>query len=527
MADDLRQSSLTDTLKQAVGADNVALDAATLRLMSEDIWSQGALAAAVVAPANAQELAHVVSAANAAGAALLPRGGGMSYTGGYIHDKPGAIVLDLRRMNRVLEINDKDMIARVEAGCTWQSLYEAAKAKGLRTPFWGPLSGISSTIGGGLSQNNAFFGAGQYGTTGESVTSLTIVLADGAIIRTGTAGKDNAPAHYRFYGPDMTGLFLGDCGAFGVKAEAAFRLMRMPEHEGWLSFSFDAAGPCAEAMAEVSRAGLACELFGFDPNLARIRMKRASMIADAGTLMKVVGAQKSLFEGLKEGAKMALAGRGFLDGADYSLHAVAEGRSKAAVDSDLAAIRKIVLGFGAKEVENTIPKVIRANPFTPLNNILGPGGERWAPVHGIVAHSKAASTIAAIEALFASMNAEFETHHIVTGALITTMSTNGFLIEPVFFWPEERYSIHDATVEPSFLAKLPRLDKNPAASDAVKRARAGVIKIFADAGAAHFQVARAYPLLETRTPETRAFYENMKRALDPNGIMNPGALGLA
>jgi FAD/FMN-containing dehydrogenase len=322
----------------------------------------------------------------------------------------------------------------------------------------------------------------------------------------------------------MTGLFLGDAGALGVKTEAAFRLIRMPEHEGWLSFSFSEAAPCIAAMSDIARAGLGCEVFGFDPNLARVRMKRASLLADAGALLKVVGAQKSLFEGLREGAKIALAGRGFLDGADYSLHAVAEGRSKAGVDHDLAAIRKIVADHGGEEVENTIPKVIRANPFTPLNNILGPRGERWAPVHGIVRHSDAGACFAAIEAYFQSLAAEFEQGQIVTGYLTTTMSTNGFLIEPVFFWPEDRFEIHDATVEPGYLAKMPRHASNPGATASVIKARQGVVDVFARFGAAHFQVGRSYPLAQSRTPEARAMLTAVKRALDPNNIKNPGAL---
>lgn len=524
MADDQGSASWLDSVRQAVGPAHVRTDLATRTLMGADIWARGGLPCAVVAPATTEEAARVVTIAADARIAVLPRGGGMSYTNGYTQPEDGALVLDLSRLNRIIEIDEANMIARVEAGVTWQALYEALKARGLRTPFWGPLSGVSSTIGGGLSNNNAFFGAGHYGTTGESVTSVTVVLADGSIVRTGAAGATHGQGNYRFYGPDVTGLFMGDSGALGIKTEATFRLMRMPAHEGWVSFSFAQAGPCIAAMSDVARAGLACELFGFDPNLARVRMKRASLLADAGALMKVMGAQKSLLEGLKEGAKVALAGRGFLDGADYSLHAVAEGRSRAGVDDDLEALRKIVTAHGGKEVENTIPKVIRANPFTPLNNILGPAGERWAPVHGIVSHSDAPLCFAAIEGFFASLAEGFEQHHIATGYLITTMSTNGFLIEPVFFWPEERYEIHDATLEPGFLSKLPRHEANPDASALVAAARKGVVDVFTRFGAAHFQVGRTYPLGATRTPESRALLQAIKAALDPHNRINPGAL---
>lgn len=513
-------TALLDAMRQLVGPAHVSDDDATRALMSEDIWAQGAKAAMVVAPASTEEVARVVAAATAAGVAVLPRGAGMSYTNGYVSDQPGGLVLDLQRMDKVVAVDAENMIVTVEAGASWKTLNEALASRGLRTPFWGPLSGITSTIGGGLSQHNAFFGAGHYGTGAESVTSLTVVLADGSIVKTG------AEPFYRFYGPDLGGLFLGDAGALGVKTEATLRLIHAPEHEGWASFEFATKEGCMAALSDIARRGLASELVGFDPQLARVRMQRASLLADAGTLAKVVGAQKSLFAGLKEGARMALAGRSFMDNAAYSLHAVAEGRSKAGVESDVAAIRAIAAQHGGREIENTIPKVIRANPFTPLNNVLGPGGERWAPVHGIIRHTDAPKAWAAIDKLFADNAEALERHEITTGYLVTSLSTNAALIEPVFFWPDARFALHEETVEAGYLAKLPKIAANPAATETVARLRKEIVDIFTGFGAAHFQIGRSYPFAETRDAGTRAMLEAIKQALDPARRMNPGALGL-
>lgn len=525
MADTAALTSLADRLVQIVGPAHVAQDESTRALMSEDIWAKGGLAAVVVAPADREELARVVATTTAAGAAILPRGGGMSYTGGYTAKDAGGVVLDMRRMDRVT-VNPANMIVTVEAGATWLQLHETLKPHGLRTPFWGPLSGISSTIGGGLSQNNAFFGAGVHGPTGESVVSVTVVLADGSIVRTGTAARNGGAPFFRHDGPDMTGVFVGDSGAFGVKADATFRLIPRPEHEAWLSFSFQDRASCARAMADVGRLGVASELFGFDPSLARIRMRRASLLADAGTLAKVVTAQKNLVEGVKEGARMALAGRSFLDDADFSLHAIVEGRSKAGVEADAAALRAAMKKHGAREVENTIPKVMRAAPFTPLNNVLGPGGERWAPVHGIVPMSEGDAAWAAIDAMFESMRDRLDAHGVITGYLVTTLATTGYLIEPVFFWPEERFVIHEATVEGHYLPKLATHAANPAATAVVTEARRNVVDIFSRFGGAHFQIGRTYPFAQTRAPEALALLRAVKAAVDPANRMNPGALGL-
>jgi FAD/FMN-containing dehydrogenase len=508
-----------------VGADNLATDEATRALMSEDIWARGALCALVVAPASTEETSRCVALAAAERLPITPRGGGMSYTGGYLQNTPCAVVIDLRRLAQIA-VDPANMVVTVGAGVTWAALHTTLKSHGLRTPFWGPLSGVASTIGGGLSQNNAFFGAGAHGPGSESVVSVTVVLGDGNTLRTGAASKPTTPAFFRHDGPDLTGMFLGDCGAFGVKTEATLRLMPTPAHEGWISFAFPDRARCAEAMAEIARAGLACELFGFDPALARLRMKRASLLADASTLAKVVGAQKSLLQGVREGARIALAGRGFLEDAAYSLHAVAEGRSAAGTESDLDAMRAIATRHGGEEVENTIPKVIRAQPFMPLNNILGPGGERWAPVHGIVRMGDAPAAWEALDACFAKYRQRFETHGVTTGYLTTTLSTNGFLIEPVFYWPEERFALHDATIEPHALKKLAVHPRNDAATALVREARAAVIAVFTSFGATHFQIGRSYPFAKTRSPAAMATLQAFKRAVDPHNIMNPGVLGL-
>ncbi|MGP1275236.1 MAG: FAD-binding oxidoreductase [Caulobacterales bacterium] len=516
---------LAARLEAASGVGTVSTDPARCALLSQDVWSKGETALAVVRPESQQAVAALLPVIAAEGLAAFPRGGGMSYTGGYTPDRPG-IVVDLGALDRVLEINRDDMYVRVEAGCTWDTLYRALKPLGLRTPFWGPLSGISSTIGGGLSQNNAFFGAGIYGPGSDSVLSVTVALADGSLLRTGSAGTAGGHPFFRQYGPDLTGVFLGDCGALGFKTEATLRLIPMPEHEMYGSFAFADADTLTRAMSEVARANLASEVFGFDPGLARVRLKRASLTSDAKALAKVVTGQGGLLKGVAEGARMALAGRGFVGEADYTLHVVVEGRSKAGTADDFARLEAMAQGAGGKRIENTIPKVIRANPFTPLNNMLGPEGERWVPVHGIVRHSDAAACWQALEDAFAERQEAFARHSVQTGYLVTTLGTTGFLIEPVFLWPETLFALHEASVEKSWLDRLPRHADNPEASAVVAEARQAVIEVFSRFAAAHFQIGRSYPFAGTRSGPALNLLTGIKTALDPHNIINPGVLGL-
>jgi len=522
---------LTDTdrknLKQALGSENVSEDDAARAFFSQDIWAKGKLADFIISPKTTEELADAVKIAARSMIPLNPRGGGMSYTKGFIPSKEKTGILDLSGMNEILEINTEDMYVSVQAGVTWKQLYEALKPHGVRTPFWGPLSGSRSTIGGGLSNNNAFFGAGTYGTSTQSVTSLTVVLSDGSIVKTGTAGNRNGKPFYRHYGPDLTGLFLGDAGALAYKAEISLRLIKTPPAEGFASFEFDDRDGWCNAHVEMGRLSLACELFGFDPNLQAVRMKRAGLASDVKSLANVITKQKGgLIKGLKEGAKVALAGRKYMDDVAYSVHFTVEGHSLAEVDAKVDTLKEIAKSHGGKEIENSIPKIMRANPFGPLNSILGPQGERWVPIHGIVPMGDGQACLKEIETLFSAMKNELSEHEITVGYLLTTLSTNGLLIEPVFIWPEEIWALHEDTVDASVLKRIKRFEKNPDATAVVEKARQGILDVFSKYGAAHFQIGRTYPYRENRDETAWKLLDDIKSVIDPNRTINSGALGL-
>ncbi len=518
-------TNVKDMMAAIAGRDHVHDDPAACALHGEDIWTAGAgKVALVVAPENTAQLSEVMRAAHASGLTGAPRGAGASYTAGYVPATDGTISIDMRRMNRVIAVNPGDMVVTVEAGCTWASLFEVLQPQGLRTPFWGPMSGLASTVGGGLSQNNAMLGAGHYGTTAESVVGLSVVLADGRILRTGAVRPDTGRPFYRYYGPDLTGIFCGDGGVFGIKAEITLRLIRTPAHEQYASFAFQDGAAMMDAMAEIARAGVACETCGFDPVLAGQRTKRASLAQDVRTLGLVARRQKSRLAGIWQALRVVRAGRNFLSGG-FTLHVIAEGRSAAGALADIDAARKIALRQG-QEIENTVAKIIRAQPFPPLNSILGPGGERWVPIHGIVALSDAAGLLTALQRFFAVQGEAFAKHAIEVGYLFTTLSTNALIVEPVFYWPDERTAIHDATMEQAHAARLPRLPANPAARQAVVDARAGAVAIMGEFGCAHFQVGRTYPYRESRDPASWALLEAVKAELDPLASINPGVLGL-
>jgi len=155
---------LLAALTQALGA-GVLSDAASRSYYANDIfWQPGIEPLAIVQPETAGQAATAIRLATEAGCAIVPRGGGMSYTKGYLPPHERCIVVDARKLNRIVEVNAADMYVTAEAGCTWAQVNAALAGSGLRSPYWGPLSGINATVGGALSQNSAFFGSTLNGT---------------------------------------------------------------------------------------------------------------------------------------------------------------------------------------------------------------------------------------------------------------------------------------------------------------------------------------------------------------------------
>jgi FAD/FMN-containing dehydrogenase len=501
-----------------IAQEALITDADECAFYAQDIFTKGPAPIAVFRPSSTEELSRGVATATANGIAIIPRGGGMSYTSGFVAPEAGALIVDMGRMQRILDINETDMTVTVEAGCTWHALYEALHPKGLRTPLWGTLSGLYASVGGGMSQNGLFWGA-RAGTIAPSIICAEIVLADGSIIKTGSD-------FIRPFGPDLTGLFGADAGAFGVKSTITLPLIHDGEAFSYGSFAFDTPSQYCAAMSEIARRGLASEAFGFDPFLQAQRMKRDSLASDAKSLVNMAKSQGGFWKGLKEGAKVVAAGRSFLDDCNFSIHLICEGRHQSAVDADMKAVEAIVTAHGGRIVENTIPKILRANPFPPPNSMAGPEGERWAPIHGVVRHSKALETIEALSQLFEANGPEMERLGVGAGYMFLLVGQTGFLIEPCFYWPDEQWDIHKRFIEDAHFAKLPVHLRNDEARALVEKLRMAVIDVFGKMGGIHFQLGRTYPIKDRSDPRGWAILQAVKANVDPKGLMNPGALGL-
>lgn len=515
-------------LRQVLGSENVLDDQASRAFYSTDLsWRPREVAALVARPADLEELSRTVAAATEAGYAVVQRGGGMSYTGGYTPERAASVLIDTRRMNRIVEINPDDMYVIVEAGCTWKELYEALAPHGVRTPYWGPLSGAYATVGGALSQNSLFHGSGIGGTAAESVIGLKVVLADGTVATTGSWAHKHSTPFWRHFGPDMTGLFTADTGAFAVKAVAVLRLVAAPAHTGYLSFKFDTLDAMLAAQVRIARIGIASECYGFDPYY-NAGFEKQGITFEEG--LSIVGkiARKGGLKGLKRAAQVALGGKRILKDVPYSLHMTLDAHTEtvAAEHTDIAA--EICVEEGGSEMANSIPTVFRNAPFGGVRTILlGSEGEIWIPVHGYFPLSRAAAAARATEQFLAERKPLMDQWGIKTSYL-TCFSGPEFVIEPSFYWADELGEFRLSLIEPEFAEKWKDIPPNEDRRAVALKLRNELRDLFDGLGALHLQIGKYYPYRELMNNDGLVrLIEGVKDLVDPRGLMNPGALGLA
>ncbi len=519
------QADVVHKLANAIGRDYVLTADEERNFYAMDVYSQRELPIAVVQPGSLSDAVEVSRIAAAAGVALVPRGGGASYTDAYLPDTANSLLVDTSRMNRILEINEEDMYVTVEPGVTWAEMTAALNKKGLRTPFWGPFSGIAATIGGSMAQNSVSLGSGLYGISADSVLCFEVVLPGGKILRTGSAAVETSTPFFRGYGPDLTGLFTGDAGVLGLKARITLRLIKNPTFKVSCSFGFDSFDQMAAGAAEAARAGVCSDNFGLDPKLQQGQLGSQDMSAKIEVAKAVYAASRNPIDGLWKLIKMAVAGERFLKAFPYAMHFNVEGYSKAEAASKLELVRIACAPHG-HEIANTIPTVLMANPFIPLYPVLGPRGQRWVPQHGILPFSRLTTFHARLHELYAEYEERMHQHKVEYAAMYTSISTNGFLYEPVFYWEDDRTAFHKRYLPQEYLDMLPEYEANPEGRALVKEMKGRIIDLFHECGAIHMQIGKSYPYMRGREKHAAALIGAIKKQVDPKGLMNPGGLGI-
>ncbi len=516
---------VVERLVALLGRDAVLTDATDRQFYSTDIYHEGPPVRAVVRPRSTADVQALAKLALEHQVALVARGGGASYTDGYVPHEKDSIAVDTSRMDQIVEINARDMYVIVQPGVSWAKLNEALQARGLRTPFYGPFSGLVATVGGSLSQNSVTWGSGVFGVSGETPLGVEVVLGSGATVRTGSWGGANSVPFLRSYGPDLTGLFMGDCGAFGIKTAISLRLMPRNSHVMGLSFGFKDFDSLAAGMEAAAREGLNLCNFGLDPALQQGQLGKADTATALQSALAVFKTSRNVFDGARQVLKMAVAGRSFLDGSVFSAHWIVDGLDDAHCRAAVARLRKVLQPHGA-EVAPTVPTVANAMPFMPLYNVRSPLGERWVPVHGILPFSRVNAFRAELTAYYLANDERLMANKIRYGGMFMTLSTNAFLYEPVFYWHDSLNIAQERLLPEGYAATLPKFAENLPGRRIVEEMKRGIADIFQKHGASHLQIGKFYPYMRGRDPETARLIRDLKALLDPAGRMNPGSLGL-
>ena len=515
---------LAARLADLVGAANVIDDAAERAYYAHDIAGPAPHPAhLVVRPPSVDATLASVAAITGAGHALTVRGGGHSYTGGYGPTRPDTVILDMSALDRVVEIDEADGWVIAEAGCTWRTLHEALAPTGRRTPFFGPLSGIVATVGGAASQNAAFFGSARHGPMSRTVLGLDVVRADGSLMRLGSVGDTGFA---RDFGPDAVGLFLGDGGALGVKVRIAMRLVPVPAALRFASFAFESFGAAIDAQIALAGTDAISESYGFDAGTHE-NLRRAGFTIGEGAaaLRDVARAGGGRSGGIAAAARSAAGVRRAVGETRNSLHLVIEGTSEAAVAEARDGIAACAGRHGGTEIPDTIPRITRSRPFRPLKALLGPEGEAWLPMHGLLPLSRARAGLQAAEDRLAAHEDEMRELGIRVARLTTTVGER-LLLEPQFFWPDALSPFHLRAVTDAQRRQYADRPPNEEARARAHALRTALVEALAAHGATHYQIGTYYPYLDRLDPGQRRLIESLKRTLDPKNLVSPGVLGL-
>ena len=272
-------SDLARELADAVGDGNVVTDSDRLDDYTADTYWKALAARAsgaplgrpelVVLPASENDVTAALEVANRRGVAVVPWGGGSGSQGGAVPTE-GGIVLDLRALDRILEVDEESLTVTAEAGVNGQRLEAELNERGLMLPHY-PASADLATVGGYVAARGSGVLSTRYGKIEDLVLSLRVVMPTGEVIDT-----VRVPRHA--VGPELTQLFVGSEGTLGVVTQATLQLVPLPAARRFEAVSFPSVGVGVAAVRGAIARGLR-------PSVVRLYDE----VATRQTLSPVVG----------------------------------------------------------------------------------------------------------------------------------------------------------------------------------------------------------------------------------------------
>jgi len=425
--------------------------------------------AIVVRPKSIEEVQEIMRLANRTKTPVYPRGGGTACAGPRGNKMLSSILIDMTRMNNIVEIDEESLTVTAQAGTTWGKLNAELEKRGWRLGFRGPYSGYASTVGGGVAFHSTGMGSTRYGLIPEEVTNLTVVLPNGDLLETGTAVNPKAKRYYRYcIGPDLTGIFLGSLGTLGVITEVTIRMYPKATHSAFGAYAFRDYKSCQACYYEWLKNGLAEDLWWY---------------AEDGLNVMVP----------------ELAEKGYVSMLAY----VVEDVSNALVEARKNLLDQIAVEKGGEPQDPKYAKDGWDYKFETL--------PRWVSKIGVwqwCCHlNTAGGALRDLEKVLHYINSRKEERESkkVYSATISIAQKNAGHVSTSIYYDES----------------------NPESIKLAKEMVDEIVRIAAECGGCNYKPGKQwYSHTIMKNPVYRDTLIRIKKSLDPNNIMNPGALTL-
>ncbi|HMF33867.1 MAG TPA: FAD-binding oxidoreductase [Candidatus Lokiarchaeia archaeon] len=281
--------SFLEDVAQIIGVEDVATDEFSLIAYSRDAWPykllevkigiMGPRPNAVVWPHSTSEVAEILKLANKYAIPIIPFGGGASVSGGIVVDpRRGGVILDVKKMDQVLAVDEESMTVTVQPGILGYTLEEYLNKRNLSSCHL-PSSDYTSTVGGFLASRSAGALSSKYGKIEDMCEALEVVVPTGEVVRTRKVPRSAT-------GPDFKQLFIGSEGTLGVITEATLRIWPQPEDRRFDSYLFANLKDAITAVREFFRHRIFCSILRlYDDVDARMSYGLSDIPKDAALLI--------------------------------------------------------------------------------------------------------------------------------------------------------------------------------------------------------------------------------------------------
>jgi glycolate oxidase len=284
------QGPYVKKLETAIGAENVKTSKMERLLYSHDMaplpkeaqLAFNVIPDVVVRPRSAEDVSKVVKIANQEGVPITPRGASTWGLAGSTPYKGGILIDMMGGMSKILNIDEENMTITCQAGASWKQVYDAAWEKGFLLGSY-PSSAPSATVAGWISTAGIGVGNYKYGSAGDNIRNMKVVIPDGTIIETGFPTLTDNMSGY-----NLNRLFVGAEGTLGVICEVTFKLTPRPEILRPLAYAYSTLDKLEGPIKDITRSRVSpMHIAWSDNNHFKLLKKVHPNAPDVGSLLLV------------------------------------------------------------------------------------------------------------------------------------------------------------------------------------------------------------------------------------------------